>query len=151
MEDLKILLDSLVANIAALQLQLADTQASANALADLKLAEGKAIGDSEGFARGKAEGLVEGEAIGFAKGVASVPVSSGGFTQEQVDAQIAAAVQIHIDQIGVLMSQIAEMQAAEAVKIAEAVKEAKKAVLEKIKGVKVDDASLIAELEAEVL
>lgn len=80
--DLVKLLNDLVANIAALQSQLADAQASAQALADAKYKEG------------------------FDAGVASVqiPVSDKVYSQIELDAKIAEALLP-------LQTQIADLQA----------------------------------------
>lgn len=86
--DLVALLNNLVANIATLQAQLVDAQASADALAKAKYDEG------------------------FAAGVASVPVVPGGFSQEQVDAFIAAAVAPLNEKIALLDAKIVELEAA---------------------------------------
>lgn len=86
--DLVALLNGLVANIAALQAQLADAQKAADDLAKLKYDEG------------------------FAAGVASVPVVPGGFTQEQVDAFVAAAVAPLAEKIALLDAKVLELEAA---------------------------------------
>lgn len=89
--DLVKLLNDLVANIAALQLQLADAQASADALAKTKYDEG------------------------FAAGVASVPVlppSDKIFSQADLDAAVAGAVEPIKSQIVELQAKVDSIQAA---------------------------------------
>lgn len=83
--DLVKLLNELVANIAALQSQLADAQASAQALADLKY--------NEGFEAGKASVVIP-----------EVPVSDKVYSQAELDAKIAEAIMP-------LQAQITELQA----------------------------------------
>ncbi len=78
--DLVTLLNNLIANINALQLQLADAQVSADALAKAKFDEG------------------------FAAGVASV--TGGGFTQADIDAAVATAVAPLITQVAALQVQV---------------------------------------------
>lgn len=82
--DLLTKLQELVVIIAALQEQLGDFPKALEDTKTAALAEGKAIGFEEG--------KVAGYAIGFEDGKNSVPVG-GGFTQEQVDAMIAEAVE----------------------------------------------------------
>ncbi len=79
--DLVTLLNNLIANITALQLQLADAQVSADALAKAKFDEG------------------------FAAGVASV-TPAGGFTQADIDAAVATAVAPLVAQVASLQVQV---------------------------------------------
>ena len=117
--DLVQLLNSLVANIAALQAQLVDAQASADALAKQKYDEG------------------------FAAGVASVPVVPGGFTQEQVDAAVLAAVEPLQKKVSDLEAKVAELEASVQPKIDAAVAAYKADLLAKY------EAQQVAESEGE--
>lgn len=80
--DIKALLDGLAAQIALLQAQLVDTQAAADSIA------------KENYDKG------------FADGVASVPVGGGSFTQADIDAAVAAAVQPLNDQVAAMQATI---------------------------------------------
>ena len=86
--DLVVLLNSLVANIAALQAQLVDAQASADALAKAKYDEG------------------------FAAGVASVGGGEKIYSQAELDAKIAEAVAPLNVKIAELDAKVAELSAA---------------------------------------
>lgn len=121
--DLVQLLNNLVANIAALQAQLVDAQASADALAKLKYDEG------------------------FAAGVASVPVVPGGFTQEQVDAKVAEAVAPLNLKIGELEAKVVELQALVDGNSA-ALVAFKLEVAAKLENANIDNAAVIADLKA---
>ena len=85
--DLVALLNGLVANIAALQAQLVDAQASADALAKAKYDEG------------------------FAAGVASVGVSDKIYSQAELDAKIAEAVLPLNEKIALLDAKVLELEA----------------------------------------
>lgn len=72
--------------------------------------------------KAKVEALVaEKEKIAFDSGVASVPVTPGGFTQEQVDALVAAAVAEKDKEIEQLKAEKADLEANADAKVSEAV------------------------------
>jgi uncharacterized small protein (DUF1192 family) len=123
--DLVKLLNDLVANIAALQAQLVDAQASADALAKQKYDEG------------------------FAAGVASVPppVSDKIFSQAELDAAVAGAVEPLKSQIAGLQAELDQVKAGIDAKVAEAVAAVKAEFLAKLKNAEIDNLALIAELE----
>lgn len=90
--DLVKLLNDLVASIAALQTQLADAQASAQALADLKY--------KEGFDAGVASGVVP-----------EVPVSDKVYSQVELEAKISEVIIPLHQQIAGLQAQIDQIPA----------------------------------------
>lgn len=117
--DLVALLNSLVANIAALQAQLVDAQASADALAKAKYDEG------------------------FAAGVASVGGSDKIYSQAELDAKIAEAVLPLNEKVASLEAKIVEIEAGIEVKVKDAVAVFKAELLAKY------EAQQVAESEGE--
>lgn len=117
--DLVKLLQDLATSIAALTSQLADAQAAADASA--KMAYDK----------------------GFADGVASVPpVTDKIYSQAELDAAVAGAVQPLIDQVAMLNDQVAAMQGQIDQKVAEAVAALKADLLVKMQALDADAAAL---------
>lgn len=99
------------------------------------------------FDAGKLLGLEEGKKLGFdegfAAGVASVPVGPGGFTQEQVDAMILAAIEPLQKKIEVLQLVVDGVQAQIDQKVAEALIAFKAELLVKVQEVdSIEDAAL---------
>lgn len=124
--DLVKLLNELVANIAALQVQLADAQASAQALADAKYKEG------------------------FDAGVASVvipPVSDKLYSQVELEAKIAEALLPLQTQIAELQAQVEAVPAQIEQAKVEAVAQFKMEFLEKYKAAQVAESQIENSIE----
>lgn len=81
----------IIAQIQALLVLVAQIQ-SENVDLAAALESAKVAAFAEGKTAGFEEGKIAGYALGFEDGKNSVPVVPGGFTQEQVDAMIAEAV-----------------------------------------------------------
>lgn len=108
--DLVALLNGLIANITALQLQLVDSQVAAQALADSKYAEGVSSRDLE----------VEGLKAKIAELEAAIP-NGKSYSQEELDAAVAAAVGPLSEQIASLQAQIDVVPSVIEMKVSEAV------------------------------
>lgn len=81
--------------------------------------------------------------------VDAIPQTSGGFTQEQVDALLAKANEAFLQEKGLLEAKVVELQS-EVDSFPSKIKAAKLELWEKVKAVKADDDALIAEIDAEL-
>lgn len=117
MEIIKLLQD-LAASVAALQAQLADAQAAADSIA------------KEAYDKG------------FADGVASVPTSDKLYSQEELDAAIAAAVGPLNEKVAELQAQVDSFPAQIDQKVQEAVAALKADLLAKYEAAQADEGDL---------